>query len=1518
MPTNLKPFTGELDAPVSGQLQPFSGKLDDETQGEESIWDKLKGAEHAVTGMATQVPGALGGGFNYLATLAATRDPEAAMAVKQATEKAINDVVEYKPTDAAGKRYQENVGKAMQHAIEFGGRYPEQLAGTLGMRDFTPQEQLAMESLGRAGTEIGMNLVDPLAAVGVVKGGIGLAKGRMARAGAAEEAALAHSKLEGTLQPFHGELDTPAAPPEIPTIAHADDFAAFNPYDVGGHVSASEQGRPSVMDTSQGDLFGGQNLQEAQPQPTGGPLLDQVRYGGNEVPYEPLSLGEGTAQQPSLYGKEVPLAEHSPINRLELVPKNEEGYTTAQQAVADIVAPETMALEPQASAEAKPKTRYELAQEKIRKQEEAVAAAQRNLEARRAKGEKDMQYAEDVLGDRSIMQPDATSNMRGSIEAGDARGALDAVANNHPNRLIRDLAQYLSDKVEGLKISSTEEGLIRMGDRDATGYFDPATGEVVLSAVGANSPHTVLHEIVHGLTSQFMRGRPNDFRVRAVEALYKKLDLSDHPAISNAREFVAEAFSNPEFQDFLKKTRVDTRSAWGKFVDTVKGIFGIKNDPRMSTAFDHAIDLGKQIVEASDAPTRKSLMETFRDAGLNNKLADLMAVPEAPKVGDTQKEPGIAALKVPVLTDPISDFKFYDKSPAEIAELAKNSPDIPVSKVELAAQQLQSGGLAASLKTRNPIVKYAFERMSRADRAADYQIRHNLTDPKTGLKIHMRDMSAAEKGEIWSAQITHEGQSVLSTEQLRRAGYNEKQIAYYNHFRELSADIFKKLNDVREKLGMRPMDERIGHLAGRFMGDFWSEVKSADGTKVIARISGSTARELKHAVEFMKERHPDWHFGEQQYNTLGAGRNPGDRFGGLMEALNLLTKTDTDVATLLDSYKDLMQQDAVRFLNATRHAKAKVQEAGGIKGSEGNKPWLDMKKNAEQGMKAQLDYFEQAYRWMEAQKATEDIRQVTSDGEVVKAQPNAIKYANMYVDHALGRKSGPLGDAANWVASFIGEHTGWGHTNLFKASNVVKHRVLQKMMGYFNIPFSVAQLLQPVQSNPAMVSLLKSRGLEFSATEAQAKAMNTYFKSLTDTGKVDAFEQAALKYAADLGIFDMKMSDHVKDINSSQFGEKFDYWADMNIRVPEHFTRGNTFLFYSHLLKDAGIPSKDIFGAAENLTNFTMVDYRPMERPLMYSKLGWIGDVASALTRYKHNQMTQAAFYAREGIRGSGYAPLATYLGASLAFGGIMGAVGFQEADNLYQLFTQHVLKKPDSLTNQVLKSNMPEVMSHGLFSMLGVDMSSRFSNANLIPDTMVDAMMPYASAIWDPLASTGRVLMDPLSPTKWKQEIKSVAPQSVQGALENTMFTEKKGPNQNLYVTGTDGPNLGKGRVMRSDTEVGQRWLGFRSVRESKELAQNYSNSQIDKAQKEVVDSLLTKAKYAAMDDNLDATRLGQLAKQAADLGEDPNAFVSKIVSWSQDRQLTQRQQQILRNAQAGYQGAMNLRDMKQGGQLP
>lgn len=1359
--------------------------------------------------------------------------------------------------------------------------------------------------------------------LGIMAGGAALGAREVMRGGRGKEGKVEDhaSKLvdEGwedvTAKAEEIKPETPVGFEDVP---HQAEMFPTNPYDVAGHVTELKEGRPVTVDSPQGDLFGS-SIQEALRQPEL-PVDSLLKTPDNAIPYTPdprLSLEPMTdkpltqremginmpeADMPwSLEAKESSL----PImNQKRLYDRVVEENRASAEAPA---APASRSLH-EAYARAERDRAFKAVEEVATAQKDAHYQQLEHLEIARRNGELDYQHLVEQ-GDKTLLPRESTEAMQSALRGDKLSDALGEISRTHADKEYRTLADYLSKQVEGVRTVLHEDGYMTHGDRQVSGYYDPTTNTVGFSGVGASSPHTVMHETVHALTSRIINERPNDVRVMALKNLYNQMTAKgiakDFPGVVNVKEFVSEAFSNPAFQERLKATRMDNRSMFTKFVDAVKTMFGMKSGIRtpLTNALEHAIDLGKQVMEA-----QKTTAPELAAAGLSKNMIDLMASnkPE-PKV-TTRANEGMEKMvnKIPGLEGPISDFIKYDQPVEAIVKMAQEAPDINSNMVDKLANQLQGGGLFQSLKTRNPVVKYTHERMDRAFKEAAFRIRENLSDPQTGLKAYMRELTPDQKGEIFQLQMLNEGQRTFSSQELAARGFNEKQIAYYNKDRELRSQFFGELNARREEMGLRPMDERVGHIAGRFLGDFYREVY-ADG-KIVGRISGSTKWELDRVTKFMKDKHPDWEMGEGKYNKIGQGRSAADRFGGLMEAINFLSKADADVKTLLDSYREYVQADAVNFLNATKHAKAKKEQAGGIAGSQGNKEWLDAKKNAEEGMKAQLAYFEQGYEWMSVEKAVGDLKTLLTDDGVLKQQKNAVEWANQYVDHSMGRGQGKFADALNSALSGIGEWSTLGHSNILKFNNAAKSLMMQKFMGFANIPFTVTQLLQPLQVHPPMVRLLKNRGLEFSAGEAQMKAVDSYLRHEMSPDKMTNFEKAAFQYAAEMGVFDPKMFDHTRDINVSKFRERADKLINANIQIPETFTRGNAFLFYSHLLKDAGIPAKDIFGAAENLTNMTMVNYTPLERPMGYAKLGWIGDVASTLVRYKHNQLSQLAFYAREGARGGGVSPLATFLGGSLAFGGMMGFFGYQEANALYSMFSENVLKKPDNLDSRILNSGAPELLTHGIFSTLGLDMTTRFSNANILPDNIGAAVMPYGSAMLDMAQATGRVMKDPTSPTKQKQFVKAMAPQSMQGLLENQLFTEKQPDGTNLYQNSTEGPNLGKGRVARSDKDMGLRSLGFRNVRESKELAGNYARTQIEKGNANVVDGLLTKAKYAAMDNTLSDAQLQTLINRAAALGEDPSAFVGKLASWGMDRKLTQKQQILLRNAQRGYSGAYNI----------
>jgi Large polyvalent protein associated domain 39 len=106
---------------------------------------------------------------------------------------------------------------------------------------------------------------------------------------------------------------------------------------------------------------------------------------------------------------------------------------------------------------------------------------------------------------------------------------------------------------------------------------------------GGGSNYVVVHEITHAAT-HWAINNPDKLNDKQLEALGKLKGLYEFAKLNtknpgqygynNLHEFVAEAFSRPEFQDELRKMNAGMEtdmSAWSKFIQLVARLFGVDN-----------------------------------------------------------------------------------------------------------------------------------------------------------------------------------------------------------------------------------------------------------------------------------------------------------------------------------------------------------------------------------------------------------------------------------------------------------------------------------------------------------------------------------------------------------------------------------------------------------------------------------------------------------------------------------------------------------------------------------------------------------------------------------------------------------------------------------------------------------------------------------------------------------------------------------------------------------------------------
>ncbi len=1197
------------------------------------------------------------------------------------------------------------------------------------------------------------------------------------------------------------------------------------------------------------------------------------------------------------------------------------------------------------------------AKEEVKNVQSTAMEANRQLEIARQAGEIDYKHLEDS-GDKSLMGLDDTHKLTDYLRAGDLTGALAHIADNHTNPMYRDLASWLGDRVGGIAVKLHDEAVLQHGDRNVTGYFDPTTNTLGLSGEGAASPHTLMHEVIHSLTSDFLNTKLNHPLTIGLKDTFQKVlntkGSDKFPNVNNVKEFAAEAMSNPKYQSFLKGIVLDKRNMFSRFIDSVKSMLGMKV-PELQTAFDHAIDLSKQVAELSNEPVRAEMVQRFKDAGVPSKLIDLMATERDKPTGDILKNQDVVTVlkSIPGISKIGDQFNFTLKAPVDIIKLAKDGTDIPASRLETIRANLDAGGLMASLRhNNNPVIKYTFAFVDAANKAYEKAIRDNITNKQNGLKTLMQNLSKDDFTSLHSQLMLDEGQLERTPQQLAALGWNEKMVNTAIRLRELDKQMLDRVNKVRAEMNppMEPITPRVGHLAGRFLGDFshmvFRDGVARDGSptrEVVMRVSGTTSWGAKKLADYISEKHPEWTVDKQEYNAIKKSRNS-DRFQGFQEMMTYLGKHDEHIAKALDTLDQYNRSTATNYLNAKRHGLDKKAAAGGLKGSEGNKEWLDVQTNAEQGMKGHLAYLDTSYKWVEMQKAMKNISEVITNPDVIKKMPNAIKWSTAYTDHALHRNQGYLADFATELLNNIGSlgilpnldkvksvknafdskvpfTNSVGHSNLQRAVNWTSSAEMRNWMGLGNIPFAIKHMLLPFQKMPAMMTYLKTIGdVDGSMIAAGARSLDSYAKYLVEGtrfdgkfGETSKFQKEAFQYAKDNNVFNVDFTDTSGKIQSGKVSRAFGKVADLDFSVPEHAIRGSSFFMYAHLLEKSGMDTPGALSAAEHLTKFLYTDYAAHEAPRAIAKGGWIGQLALQLTRYKTNEISQLGFFNRERLsitdanhtaaeKIMSQLPLATHMASLLAFTGATGMMAFKEADEMYSLWMKYIAGKPDNITAVMQRTNAPDMVKYGLFSKLGID--SKISEAQLLPSPFPTTQSEISQL------GLGFNLARYHDMFHAKQLGMSMMPSTFRGLAENKLFT--KAPETQGTHAGSslyENPNTGEGRIYRDPKTQMIRNIGFHTTAETNELNDNYSKTRIMQDNKDLADHVMEKAK-GLVASGVPVSEIGkQLAPEYAKHQQEGQPdFGPAIAAYITKQNLSQKEQQLLRAANSNKPNSMKI----------
>ena len=149
------------------------------------------------------------------------------------------------------------------------------------------------------------------------------------------------------------------------------------------------------------------------------------------------------------------------------------------------------------------------------------------------------------------------------LEDNNLQDALREYAKDASNPNIARMAKALSRLVGNTRVTFANLG------NQLTGAFDPRTNVIVFNQDLPSTGHTLLHEMLHAATAATIQDRPGAGPVKALESIFREVqeNLPSYYGSTSLVEFVAEAFSNPEFQQQLG--RLELKKRYGSLKDQV-------------------------------------------------------------------------------------------------------------------------------------------------------------------------------------------------------------------------------------------------------------------------------------------------------------------------------------------------------------------------------------------------------------------------------------------------------------------------------------------------------------------------------------------------------------------------------------------------------------------------------------------------------------------------------------------------------------------------------------------------------------------------------------------------------------------------------------------------------------------------------------------------------------------------------------------------------------------------------------
>ncbi len=1010
---------------------------------------------------------------------------------------------------------------------------------------------------------------------------------------------------------------------------------------------------------------------------------------------------------------------------------------------------------------------------------------------------------EDVESALQKLVQQSIERVRASLTKDNVFAAIDAVRNatvNENYKAILDRVKGVLENMEsqGIKINYNldENNDVQVDGQGVRGYHKSTPGkqiEIGLNKAlgGADNYEVFTHELVHSVAVPLSQRVAYAIATKDVNFLNKNRELvAAHKdlqnlfkqlkgkergefvppqALKNMQELMAYGMTNRATIDWLKSQTVNGTNGLMAFVKAVGKFLGFKEtDVNAHTQLWHTFD--------RMAGAGKTADFTYNGKGKSSDiriLDNIYAAAEETKKKPVSTESGQVLLRLPGLENAAGNRV------KDLPVLMKGTVDV---KPTVILDTFRPGMRNKAWMTKHPLLQVVNNEVAQAKARANTFLEKYVTG-KEGFARLATKMTDSELAEVNSIYVMASKQKVR-LDPSKVEGLSEVQKTYLNRIYNALDARWANANRLREAAGLPKIPYRQGYYPGILDADFASVGVDKEGM-VVAIAGDNTKWAYNKAKNWLKKQEGVVEVVEIKNGKSTNNFRQNDVLSGLLKLLQIMPADDaaTPKIKALKEQIELMTNDQLFGMYLHRLPKK------GITGFTGDRPWLSPEQNAREFNKGLINFFSKAAVADELHVPIKQMKEAFNT--FGKDHPNAVEAATRWLGQVAGSHGNTdlseIGRGLNALVYGIGRMAGLGPSKVRSGLGLGADIATQHVLGWYNTQFLGSNFVQVLQGGVpfAMWAAEKLEMSPYKAGEAWALGM---FKGSLLLGEYVApgqkikvplndFDRKAWNYAQKMGILQFSEIERLHAESQGKWKQRYDTVAEMSMKMGEVGTRPLVFMAMANLLKNSKYGSQVsddvLLEHAYNITQFAMADYNPEQRPLLYSELGIVGQMLGKFATYKHNFVGQEAFFAKESKNNP--MPFLAMNGMLFALAGAMGMPAMEEILWLLEKATGENYKEK-------LLKNMNLVGAYGVLSeKLGVNVSSKFSAGNILPDDMLNTVPSISiltKAMQTVLDAGGKAAEGTFTSQDAKNVGRALLPSSMQREFDRQM---NRGPNNEL-----------------------------------------------------------------------------------------------------------------------------------------